>query len=334
MAGKANGKLRLLYVLDILKRYSDEEHPLDSSDIIDELSKLSIEANRKTIYDDIAALEDYGIDIIKAGTPKKGWFIGEREFEVPEIYLLCDAVRFAKFISPKKTRELLNKLNSLGSVHTAQNRKNAVFFRVDDKCSNEEIYYTVDKISRAVKSGKQLELEYCNRQLGNDRKAERRFKKMIINPYALAWQDDYYYLIGNHKKYDNLIHLRVDKIRNAQILDTSIRHFSEVSDYKDFFDVSDYLSRIFGMFSGELTEIELCCSKKIIEQVFDRFTEDIFIKNVTDSHFEFKVKAALSPATVTWIMNYGADITVKKPEALKEMIKERAKDILKNYENA
>jgi len=188
MAGKANGKLRLLYVLDILKRYSDEEHPLDSSDIIDELSKLSIEANRKTIYDDIAALEDYGIDIIKAGTPKKGWFIGEREFEVPEIYLLCDAVRFAKFISPKKTRELLNKLNSLGSVHTAQNRKNAVFFRVDDKCSNEEIYYTVDKISRAVKSGKQLELEYCNRQLGNDRKVERRFKKMIINPYALVLQ--------------------------------------------------------------------------------------------------------------------------------------------------
>jgi len=334
MAGQSNGKLRLLYVLDILKKYSDEENPLDSTDIIDRLADHSIDANRKTIYDDISVLEEYGWDIIKTSTPKTGWFIGEREFEIPEIHLLCDAVCSAKFISPKKTRELLSKLNSMQSVNTAAERKNAVFFNFDDKCNNEEIYYTIDKINRAITKHKQIKLEYITRVFGKNREIEHRVKEMIINPYALAWQDDYYYLLGNHQKYDNLIHLRVDKIHSVEMLESGARHFSGVSDYKDYFDTSDYLSRIFGMFSGELYDIELSCNKKIAEQVFDRFSQDIFIKNVTDNEFGFRVRAALSPATVTWIMNYGADITVKKPEVLKDMIKKRAKDILKNYENA
>ena len=334
MAGQLGGKLRLLYVLDILKKYSDEDNPLDSSFIIDKLSEHSIKAERKAIYDDIAALEQYGLDIIKTNTPKKGWFIGEREFEIPEIHLLCDAVCSAKFISSKKTSQLLAKLNSMQSVRSANNRKNAVFFRFDDKCDNEEVYYTIDKINRAILDGRQIKLEYITRILGENREIEKKCKEMIINPYALAWQDDYYYLLGNHQKYDNLIHLRVDKIHSVEILKTKARHFSDVSDYKDFFDTADYLSRIFGMFSGELYDIELSCNKRIAEQVFDRFSTDIFIKNVTDNEFGFRIKAALSPAMVTWIMNYGSDIKVKKPEILKEMIIKRAKDILNNYENA
>lgn len=333
MAGQQSGKIRILYVLDILKRYSDEDNPLNAMDIIGKLSEFSVNAERKAIYDDIATLEDYGLDVIKTSTPKKGWFIGEREFEIPEINLLCDAVCSAKFISPKKTRELISKLNSMQSVN-ALSRNNAVFFSFDDKCDNEEIYYTIDKINRAIKAQKQIKLEYVTRVLGENREIAKKSKEMVINPYALAWQDDYYYLVGNHQKYDNLIHLRVDKIHSVEILKSAAKHFSLVSDYKDQFDTSDYLSRIFGMFSGELYEIELCCNKKIAEQVFDRFSTDIFIKNVTDTEFGFRIKAALSPALVTWIMNYGADITVKKPEILKEMIKKRAKDILNNYENA
>ena len=182
MAGQLGGKLRLLYVLDILKKYSDEDNPLDSSFIIDKLSEHSIKAERKAIYDDIAALEEYGLDIIKTNTPKKGWFIGEREFEIPEIHLLCDAVCSAKFISSKKTSQLLAKLNSMQSVRSANNRKNAVFFRFDDKCDNEEVYYTIDKINRALSDGRQIKLEYITRILGENRGIEKKCKEMIINP--------------------------------------------------------------------------------------------------------------------------------------------------------
>ena len=144
MADSYNRKLKIVYVLDILKRYSDEENPLNANDIASHLSTMGIEAERKSIYDDIAVLEEYGCDIIKTSTPKKGWFIGDREFEVAEIYLLCDAVRSAKFITAKKTRELLSKLNSMLSVYQAKRRENAVYFATENKGSNEELYYNID----------------------------------------------------------------------------------------------------------------------------------------------------------------------------------------------
>jgi predicted DNA-binding transcriptional regulator YafY len=327
----SNGKLRLLYTLEILRKYSDEENPLNSADIIRRLESYDITAERKTVYEDLDALLSFGYDIIKTSSPKTGWFLGEREFEAPEIFLLCDAVRSAKFISPKKTRELLSKLNSMLSESIVARRKEAVFFGSTDKCGNEEIYYSIDKISRAIEERKQLKLSYYSRLFDNNRQVSRNIKEMTINPYALTWQDDHYYLIGNHIKYDNLIHLRLDKITSAEILNTPSRHFSEVSPYSDRFDTADYTNKLFGMFSGEVTEIQLCCNKKITEQVLDRFSEDIFITNVTDTEFSFRIKAAVSPALVTWIMNYGSDLKVLKPDSLKEMITKRAEEILNNY---
>ena len=155
---------------------------------------------------------------------------------------------------------------------------------------------------------------------------------MTINPYALAWEDDCYYILGNHIKYDNLIHLRLDRMSKVEILKQKSRHFSEVSEYTDKFDVADYVNKLFGMYSGEETLIELKCDKSIAEQVLDRFGENIFIKNQTEKDFSFATKAVLSDALVTWIINYSDKIEVKKPETLKEMIKERALAVLKIYE--
>lgn len=331
MASKGNGKLRLLYLIDVFKKYSDEENPLNATDIIERLEEMDIEAERKTIYDDIAILEQYGYDIIKASGAKKGWFLGEREFEVPEIYLLSDAVRSAKFISPKKTRELLAKLNGMISAPRLKKHNLSVYFNISDKSGNENIYYNIDTLNRAIEEKKQVKIKYYSRKFDENRNVYKRVKEMTINPYALAWQDDHYYLLGNHTKYENLIHLRVDRISSALITDEKARHFSEVSEYTERFDTADYLDKLFGMHGGEFEEIKLCCNKKITEPVLDRFSEDIFINNVTEDEFCFSVKAAISQALVTWVMNYGSDLKVLKPESLKEMIKNRAEEILKNY---
>lgn len=332
MAKKSNQKLKAIYVLDILKKHSDEEHPLNASDIVKLLEGMGISAERKSIYDDIASLEFYGCDIVKTDMPKIGWFIGEREFEVPEIYLLSDAVRSAKFISAKKTRELLSKLNSMLSLHQSHRRERGVYFSAKEKSGNEEIYYNIDKINLAIEKGKQIRVKYCQRRLNENRGLSSVSKEMVINPYALCWQDDHYYLIGNHQKYDNLMHLRLDRIRSAEILESDARHFSQVSDYTDFFDTADYLSRLFGMYSGETQRVELWCKKEITEQVVDRFGEDIFITNVTDDGFKIGVNVALSDALVTWVLNYGANIRVIKPDSLAEMVKERARQVLSNYQ--
>lgn len=331
MAKKGNGKLKIIYVLDILKHYSDEEHPINAGFIAEKLLDYGIEAERKSIYSDIAYLEEYGCDIIKTTDKKGGWFIGDRDFEVPEIFLLCDAVRSAKFISVKKTREILAKLHKMLSISQVKSRGNSVYFSVDGKCTNEELYYNIDSINKAIATKKKIKLVYSVREFDDNREILQKEKHMTVNPYALSWQDDHYYLVGNHVKYDNLLHLRVDRISKVEVLSEEARPFSEVSEYSEFFDIADYTNKLFMMHGGELCDIELRCNKKITEHVLDRFSQKIFIKNVTEDEFSFTVKAAISEALVTWIINYGENLIVSKPEILKNMVKERAQKVLSNY---
>lgn len=332
MAKSWGQKLKLIYIIDILRKYSDEEHPLSANEICELLEQNGVSAERKSVYSDIEALCEYGYDIIRSFTPKRGFFLASREFEEAEIYLLCDAVRTAKFISPKKTRELVAKLDGMLSKNQLSFREKNIYFDSRQKCQNEEIYYNIDNISRAIAKAKRIKFKYTARKLVG-REIEKQTKEMHVSPYALTWQDDHYYLIGNYEKYNNLIHIRLDRISGVEITEDKVRHFSEVSDYTDFFDVSDYTNRLFDMHSGNLETIELCCSKKITEQVLDRFSENIFITNVTESEFSFSYKAAVSEALVTFILNFGDSVKVLKPESLKNMVKERINKVLNLYEN-
>ena len=330
MAKKQGQRLKILYILDFLKRESDEEHPVTAADICEYLDSQGIAAERKSVYADISALTDYGADIVRSGSPR-GWFLASREFEEPEIYLLADAVRTAGFISAAKTRELVKKLDSFVSRYQAQKRENRVYFSSCAKSVNEEIFYSIDKISRAVTEKKKIRFEYVNRVLSPDRTIEKQKREMLISPYALTWQDDHYYVIGNYEKYDNLIHLRLDRMYKVEITDMPQRQFSEVSEYTDYFDTPDYTAKLFGMHGGEIYDIELKCSKKITEQVADRFGEDIFIKKVTDEDFCFTVRAALSDALVSWVISYGDRVKVLEPQILRDMVIGRTEKVLGLY---
>ena len=330
MAKKQGQRLKILYILDFLKRESDEEHPVTAADICEYLDSQGIAAERKSVYADISALTDYGADIVRSGSPR-GWFLASREFEEPEIYLLADAVRTAGFISAAKTRELVKKLDSFVSRYQAQKRENRVYFSSCAKSVNEEIFYSIDKISRAVSEKKKISFEYVNRVLSPDRTIEKQKREMLISPYALTWQDDHYYVVGNYEKYDNLIHLRLDRMYKVEITNMPQRHFSEVSEYTDYFDTPDYTAKLFGMHGGEIYDIELKCSKKITEQVADRFGEDIFIKKVTDEDFCFTVRAALSDALVSWVISYGDRVKVLEPQILRDMGISRTEKVLGLY---
>ena len=330
--GARNGqKLKLLYLIEILKSETDEDHPLSATEICDRLNAKGITAERKAIYDDVQKLIDFGYDIIKTRIPKSGFFLASREFEIPEIYLLTDAVRTAKFISPKKTRELVSKLDGMLSHYQAKKREKGIYVDNSGKCANEEIYYTIDAIGNAIQNRKKISLNYGTRSLNANREIVTEYKKRIVSPYAMTWQDDHYYLICNYEKYENLMHLRIDRMKAVNVLEENIRPFTQVSEYVDCFDVADYTQKLFGMYVGDQADVVLKCSKKVIEQIADRFSKDIFIRNVTDTHFTITVKAAVSDALVTWIMNYGDNIEVLSPDNLKEMIVERANNIIELY---
>ena len=332
MSARRGQKIKIVALLDILKCESNENNPLSAEDICKRLSELGISAERKAIYSDIEALIDYGFDILHTRGVKSGYYLASREFELPEVYLLTDAVQAASFITVKKTRELVKKLGGLLSDAQAKEREKGIYIDNGHKCDNEEIYYNIDSLSNAVAQRKKVELTYRVRAIDSDRKIVYKEKRHKLSPYALIWQNEHYYLVANNEKYDNLMHIRVDRMKKVAVLDEDFRHFSEVCEYRERFDIADYAKKSFQMYAGEETEIELECSEKILEQVVDRFSDKIFIRNVENGKFVFSTKVLLSDGLVNWVMQFGNEIKVKKPDKLKNLVSEKVKELAEIYE--
>lgn len=332
MAGNPKQKIKLLCILEILKTYTDEAHPLGATEICDKLSELyDINSERKSIYDDIAVLEDFGIDIIMTRSPKFGYFIGSREFDLPEVSLLIDAVESANFITPKKTQQLLKKLGGLLSNWQAKDINKRVFIENRNKCDNEEIFYTIDSINNAMNAHKRIELTYIRRSLGDNNRICENVRELSVSPYALLWENDHYYLVGNIDKYDNLVHLRLDRMKKVTVTKEPIRHFSEVSEYKAFFDIADYSRKTFNMFGGELKTIELKCKISMLEQVVDRFGDKLYLRPNGDDTFTFTTKANISHGLISWLLQFGGDIEAISPIELRDDIKARINAIAEIY---
>ena len=324
-------KLRLLYIIDILSRKSDEEHPLSATDIMDYLrDDYGIECERKTVYDCIENLNEYGYEIIKSQSPR-GYFMTPYYFEPAELRLLIDAVQSADFISPKKTKLLIKKFSAFASEYQYKKIEKQVYIDNRNKCENENLFIVIDIISTAILSKKQIEVIYRRRKIVDGKTARYQEKSMVINPYALIWSDDHYYLVGNYSKYNNLIHLRIDRLKNVKVLDTYARHFSEVSPYQTFFDIADYSNKHLSMFSGDIKPVELICNNEKIEDFIDQFGEKVLMRPYDEDNFIAKIDVAVNDGLVAWIMQYGDKIKVKSPKELKNMIIDKTKSILELY---
>lgn len=327
----SKNKLRLLYIIDILTEFSDEEHPLTTTDIIEHLiNDYNVECERKTVYDCIDCLNEYGYEIIKSSSPR-GYFLVPFHFELPELRLLIDAVQSANFVSAKKTKILMDKFSKFASKHQYNRIEKQVYFDSRNKSDNENIFYNIDILDSAITNKKQVEVVYRRRKVVDGKKAVFDEKTMLINPYALVWADDHYYLIGNYSKYDNLIHLRVDRLKNVIIMDTPSRRFSEVSPYTNKFDIADYSNKHLSMFAGDIKPVELICDNEMIEEFFDRFGEKCFMVPSGDDHFLAKIDVAVTDGLVGWIMQFGNKVQVKAPKELKNMIIDKTNSILSLY---
>lgn len=326
-------KLKTLLIYKYLQEYSDEENPLSTTDLIKLLAQKGIVCERKSIYADVKALRDIGCDIISLKSPKRGFFIASRKFELPEVRLLIDAVTSAGFITPDKTKSLVKKLESLLSYHQADNLTSRVYCENSNKCDNEEIYYIIDCLYDAINQRKLVKFVYRKRNIDKENKKSYTTKTFTVSPYALIWKNDHYYLVCNNSKYDNLMNLRLDRIRKPQIINKSYRHFSEVSEYRYNFDSADYASKMFNMFSGKTEDITLLCHLDIREEMMDRFGAKIPLTAVDENHFSTVVKAAVSDGFISWIMQYGDKLKVTSPSHVIDSIKLKANTVLSNYKS-
>lgn len=331
MSGQKNTKLKLLYLKEIFEQYTDEDNVLNSGDIAALLEEYGISCERKSIYKDIDVLIEYGMDIVKTTNPKKGFFLASRNFELAEIRLINDALQAANFITKKKTAKLIEKTDMLVSKNQAAQLKKQVFINNRNKCDNEEIFYNIDTLDKAIKLGKKVKLRYIKRKLDDKFTAVSEQKEFVISPYALIWSNDRYYLAANKEKYDNVMNMRLDRMKKVEILDEPARHFSQVSEYKNTFDSADYAAKTSNMFSGKAMGTELKCKTEILEEMLDRFGAKVSVRRGEEGWFYIHEDLYINDGLASWIMQFGDKIEVIYPSELRALVKNKASDILSMY---
>jgi predicted DNA-binding transcriptional regulator YafY len=315
MAGSSKNKIVALRILEILTRYSDDSHELNAAQIIDYLADaydLSVE--RKAVYRDIAALEECGYDIIKNG---RGYFLGARPFESAELRLLIDAVQSARFISGKKSEQMIKKLGTLCSEYEYKQLKQQVFLDSRTKGANEEVFYSIDAINKAISGAKKLTFKYL--KYDEKRNAVPRYGGKIyeVNPYSLVWADDAYYLICNMDKYDTLAHYRVDRMVSAKVKDKKRRPVNDIEGFKDGLDAAKYIKGRFTMFSGQEQRVQVSFHNSLRDVVYDRFGTDVTAHDEGENMIA-TINVLPSKGFYSWLFMLGDKAKIVYPKEVAE----------------
>lgn len=326
MAKQPNQKLKLLYLLKILMDNTDEDHPLTMAQIIEMLDSFGISAERKSLYDDIELLRTFGVEIEKTPNRSVGYYIAERDFSLPELKLLVDAVQSSKFITTKKSLELIGKIENLASRHEASQLQRQVFVQNRIKTMNESIYYNVDFIHTAISKNVQIAFRYFMWDVHGERVLRRDGAEYTVSPWVLTWDDENYYLVAFDAQEEKIKHYRVDKMARIRLLDAP----RTGQDVFAKFDTAVYSKKIFGMFGGEEKLVKLRCAKSLAGVIIDRFGKDSALIEDGDG-FTVNVRVFESPTFLAWVMGFGKDMQVLSPESTRASLAQLAREVLSLY---
>ena len=316
MPSSARQKQKLLYLLKIFTEQTDDNHCLSTAQLITALAAYDIKAERKSIYSDIEALQQYGIDIEGSHTKTFGYYLAQREFELPQLKLLVDAVLSCQFITPKKSQELIKKLTKLTSQPQANQLQRQLFIAERPKAINEEVYYNIDAIQTAITGGRKISFKYFDYDLNKQRIYRKAGESYTLTPLLLCWFEDKYYLICYNAKYDDYNHFRVDRISNVSLTEQA----ADVLDTERF-DVSLHVKQVFGMYGGKKVKAQLSFDNDLLNTVLDRFGTDILIMPQGE-RFLITVEIVESPVFLGWMAQFGKKAEILAPEGLRDLMKD------------
>lgn len=324
-----NQKLKMLYLVKIFSEETDDNHALTMPEIVRKLDEYDVKADRKTLYQDFEELRRFGLDIIAEHEGRSHYYyLGSRDFELPELKLLVDSVQSAKFITDKKSDQLIKKLESLVSRHEGSKLHRQVLISGRVKTMNESIYYNVDKIHEAIGTNRQIRFKYFDWNLEKEMQLRYDGKWYTLSPWALMWDDEKYYLVAYDAKHETIIHYRVDKMTSIEIADEK----REGHDAFKEFNIAHYTNTLFGMYAGDETKVTLEAENKMINVLIDRFGKDLIIAPISDTHFKTTVTVAVSGQFFGWIMGIDGDIKIVAPGSVVEEMKEHIERLRKQYE--
>ena len=320
-----NQKLKIFHILDYLQRYSHEDHPVRASELIDMLDRQwGIRCERKTVYSDIAALQDYGIDIVSVPGKAGGYYIASRNFELPELKLLIDAVQSSRFLTEKKSRELIEKLCSQCSVHDAKLMRRDVVVSGRVKSMNETIYYNVDRIQEAIADNRQITFRYFDWDL--DGKRKYRDKSYEASPYGLCQDNENCYLLAFSDRH-GITSYRVDRMADISLTDRPRVPCPELTGKK----LTEHANRLFQMYAGEAVDVKLRFHRSLINVVIDRFGKNTLLIPDGEEHFVFTVPVAVSPMFLSWVIGFGAKAKILHPQSVVDRCRRMCMEALEQY---
>ena len=320
-----NQKLKIFYILDYLERNSGPDHPVRASELISMLeNKHNILCERKTVYSDIAALQDYGVDIVSLPGKNGGYYIASRNFELPELKLLIDAVQSSRFLTEKKSRELIEKLCNQCNEHDARLMRRDVVVSGRVKSMNETIYYNVDAIQDAIGQNKQIAFRYFD--WGMDGKRKYREKDYQASPYGLCQDNENCYLLAFSDRH-GITSYRVDRMSDIHTLADNRIPCPELTGKA----LTAHANRLFQMYSGDATDVKLRFHKSLVNVVIDRFGRDILLIPDGDEHFVFTVNVAVSPMFLSWVIGFGSKAKILFPQSVIDQCWQMCREAMEQY---
>lgn len=321
-----NQKLKIFYILDYLERNSHEDHPVGASELLRMLDRdHGIQCDRKTIYSDITALQDYGVDIVSVPGKGGGYYIASRIFELPELKLLIDAVQSSRYLTEKKSRELIEKLCDQCNEYDANLMRRNVVVSGRVKSMNETIYYNVDAIQEAIAAGKQITFRYFD--WGIDGERHYRDRDYAASPYGLCQDNENCYLLAYSLRH-GITSYRVDRMTDIRLTGDPRIPCPELTGKALY----DHASRLFQMYAGDAIDVKLCFHKSLVNVVTDRFGRETLLIPEGDSHFIFTVRVAVSPMFLSWIIGFGDKARILYPQSVIDACKQLCQAATDQYD--
>ena len=328
MSKSSNQKLKLMYLMKLLLERTDETHSLTMPEIIEALEAYGVSAERKSLYNDIENLRVYGLDVI--GTQKDriySYHIGNRGFELAELKLLVDSVQSAKFITAKKSNELIKKIEGLASKYEASQLHRQVFVAGRVKAMNESIYYNVDRIHTAIAENSQITFQYFQWNVEKEMELRHGGALYEVSPWALSWNDENYYLIAYDSTKGIIKHFRVDKMLYIK---SNGKSREGKQTFKSF-DMAAYARKMFGMYGGKEERVRIECNNSFAGVMIDRFGKDVPMMRLDDKRFVVNVEVAVSRQFLAWLIGLGEGVTLVGPESVVVMMNEEIDRLVKQY---
>jgi len=321
-----DGKLRLLYLWQILFRMTNEEHPLSTVQLMDILKgKYGVSSHRTTIASDIEALQRFGMDICKIESTQNKYFVASRRFQLPELRLLMDSVDSSGTVTEKKSRLLLEKLGSLTDVYSEQEMINGRSLHRTEKPDNEMVYYIIDKIDTAIQRKKKISFYYYEYDGAKNRRLKNDGEPYVVSPYSLGIDGERYYVVGFSEKHGNIGSFRVERIAGVPTL------LEEDADpVPAGFEVSSHIKASFRMFFGDERKVSLLCDESMMNTVIDHFGSDIEVSEVKKGQFTTQVDVVISPMFFRWVFCFEGKIKIQGPEDVRQTYREMLMKALDN----